>query len=89
MGNRFQRARRQTTRQYAGRRHDHVIAAATGEQLGFEHFRCVEGVVAHMNAGFLLETLQGFGGNVIGPAVEIDDFVFSLDRGGHGQEQRG
>ncbi|MNQ66287.1 hypothetical protein D3C85_807770 [compost metagenome] len=86
VGNRFQRPGRKPPGQYAGGRHHHVITAAAGEQFGLQYFRRVEGVVAHMDAGFLLEPLQGFGGDVIGPTVQIDHLVLGLGRCGHGKE---
>ncbi|MNI00325.1 hypothetical protein D3C73_531210 [compost metagenome] len=89
MGNRFQRPGCKPPGQHTGGRYHHVITAAAGEQLGLQYFRRIEGVVAHMDAGFLLEPLQGFGGHVIGPTVQIDHLVFGLGRNSHGEQQRG
>ncbi|MNI22176.1 hypothetical protein D3C73_757280 [compost metagenome] len=86
VGNRFQRPGGKAPGQHAGGRHHHVITAAAGEQFGLQYFRRVKGVVAHMDAGFLLEPLQGFGGDVIGPTVQIDHLVLGLGRCGHGKE---
>ncbi|MNG04794.1 hypothetical protein D3C84_879510 [compost metagenome] len=87
VGNGLQRTGGQATGQDAGGRHHHVIAATAGEQLGFQDFRRIEGIVAHVNTGLALKALQGFGGHVVGPAVEVDHFVLRLGRGGHGKEQ--
>ncbi|MNE16736.1 hypothetical protein D3C80_1096890 [compost metagenome] len=51
--------------------HHHVVAAAAGEQLAFEHFGAVEGVVDRCNPGVTLEVLQGGGADVVVPVVHV------------------
>jgi hypothetical protein len=51
--------------------HHHVVAAAAGEQLAFEHFGTVEGVVDRRDPGVSLEVLQGRGADVVIPVVHV------------------
>ncbi|MNP06717.1 hypothetical protein D3C76_987130 [compost metagenome] len=84
----LQRPRSQSPGQQTGRRHHHVITAAAGKQLGFQHFGGVEGVVAHLVASFFFKALQSLWRHVVGPAVEVEDFFFGLNRQGqHHSEQ--
>jgi len=69
-------------------RHHHVVAGATGEQLGFQHFVAVEDVVDDLDAGFLGEVLQGVFGDVVGPVVDVQYLFLGLRSPGDSAGQR-
>jgi len=58
------------------RRHHHIVAGVAGHQFGLQHFVAVEHVVGHLDAGFLFEVGEGFRRDVIGPVVDVQDFLF-------------
>ncbi len=56
---------------FTGRHHD-VVTRVAGEQLGLQRLQAVIHVVAHMDAGLMLETFQHRRVDIVGPVVEID-----------------
>ena len=62
-------------RQEVGGRHDDVVAAAAGEQLGLQDFVGIEDVVDDLDAGFLGEILDDRLVDVIRPVVDVDDAI--------------
>ena len=67
-------------RQEVGGRHDDVVAAAAGEQLGLEDLVGIEDVVDDLDAGFLGEVLDDRLVDVVGPVVDVDDALLRLAR---------
>ncbi len=63
------------------RRHHDVIAGIARHHFGEQGFVGVEGVVAHLDAGVLLETRHRGRGDVVGPVVDIEH-AGGLRRGG-------
>ncbi|MNI68023.1 hypothetical protein D3C73_1236890 [compost metagenome] len=70
-------------------RHDHVIAGLARQQLGFQGFVAVEDVVLDLDACLFFELRDGVRSDVIGPVVDVQHLVFSLNSGGHGTHQGG
>ena len=67
------------------RRHDDVIAAAAGQQLGLQDFVGIEDVVDDLDAGFLGEIGNDRLVDVVRPVVDVDDTL--LREGSHGHER--
>ena len=65
------------------RRHDQIVAGATGEQLGLEDLVAVEDVVDHPDAGLGGEVFEHLRIDVVRPVVDLDHLVL-----GHGRTDR-
>src|SRR3989338_8653337 len=59
-------------------RHDDVITGAAGQQFGFQGFVAVKDVVDDLDAGFLLEVVEGVFCDVVGPVVNVQDLVIRV-----------
>jgi hypothetical protein len=69
--------------------HHDVVAGPAGHHLGVEDLVGVEEVVPDLDAGLLLEVLDGVVGDVVRPVVDVEDLLLLGAGVGGGEEDAG